>query len=120
MEWKKKPTKRAMRLRRDLTDAERVLWRHLRGRGLNDAKFRRQHPIGRYVVDFVCLETGLVIEIDGGQHAQQRAQDAARTRYLEAEGFRVIRFWNNEVAENVEGVLTAIESALEEPSPSHR
>jgi very-short-patch-repair endonuclease len=117
MEWKKKPTKRAKRLRRDLTDVERKLWRWLRDRGLGGAKFRRQHPIGRYVVDFACVEAGLVVEVDGGQHAERRAQDAARTRYLEAQGFRVIRFWNNEVSENIEGVMATIDSALEKPSP---
>ncbi|HUT48510.1 MAG TPA: endonuclease domain-containing protein [Alphaproteobacteria bacterium] len=118
MEWKEKPTERAKRLRHELTRVERVLWHRLRDRGLG-VKFRRQHPIGRYVVDFVCIEAGLVVELDGGQHAVQHAQDAVRTRYLEAEGFRVMRFWNNEVAENIEGVLVTIEAALKRPSPSH-
>ena len=117
MEWKRKPIKRAKRFRRDSTNVERKLWRHLRDRGLGEAKFRRQHPIGRYVVDFACIEAGLVVEVDGGQHAERRAQDAVRTRYLEAKGFRVIRFWNNEVAENMEGVLATIGSALDKPSP---
>ena len=117
MEWKKKPTKRAKRLRRDSTNVERKLWRHLRDRGIGHAKFRRQHPIGRYVVDFACIEAGLVVELDGGQHVDQQEYDADRTGYLESKGFQVIRFWNNEVLENIEGVLGAIEAALKKPSP---
>ncbi|MDH3234659.1 MAG: endonuclease domain-containing protein [Alphaproteobacteria bacterium] len=116
MEWKAKPTRQAKRLRRNLTNVERALWRRLRDRGIG-AKFRRQHPIGRYVVDFVCIEAGLVVEIDGGQHAEQRDRDALRTRYVEAEGYRVIRFWNNDVTENIDGVLSTIASALAKPSP---
>jgi len=117
MEWKKKPTKRAKRLRRDSTNVERKLWRCLRDRGVDGAKFRRQHPIGRYVVDFACVEAGLVVELDGGQHAERQGYDADRTIYLESQGFQVIRFWNNEVLENLEGVKTTIELALKQPSP---
>jgi very-short-patch-repair endonuclease len=95
-------------LRRNPTEAERTLWRHLRQRHVAGRKFRRQHPIGRYVLDFVCLETKLVIELDGGQHADREAEDRGRTAWLEARGFRVLRFWNTEVFENLEGVLAAI------------
>jgi very-short-patch-repair endonuclease len=106
-------TARARALRREATEAEKRLWRHLRGNALQGRKFRRQHPIGPYVVDFVCMEKGLVVELDGGQHALQAARDAVRTRRLDAFGFRVIRFWNTEVLEATEGVLARIEEALE-------
>ncbi|MBI4311255.1 MAG: endonuclease domain-containing protein [Chloroflexi bacterium] len=74
-----------------------TLWRPLRGRGLEGHKFRRQHPIGKYVVDFVCLEKRLVIELDGSQHLEQQAYDADRTKWLESEVYGVLRFWDNEV-----------------------
>jgi len=99
---------RAKQLRRDSTDAEKTLWRLLRARQLNGVKFRRQHPIGPYIVDFVCLEQHLVIELDGGQHA---LDSPARTRFLESEGYRVLRFWNNEVLANPEGVHHAVTQA---------
>ena len=105
---------RTRRLRRDSTDAERVLWRHLRDRKLIGAKFRRQHPIGIYVADFACLEKMLVIEIDGGQHARDSGEDAVRTAWLESEGYRVLRFWNNEAIEQTEAVLARIAAALRE------
>ena len=99
---------RAKALRRNETEAEKRLWRYLRNRGFHDRKFRRQHPIGPYVVDFLCLEEGLVVELDGGQHAIQAKRDEIRTRRLNALGFRVLRFWNNEVFDNTEGVLRRI------------
>jgi very-short-patch-repair endonuclease len=99
---------RARRLRRDSTDVERLLWGSLRSRRFEEYKFRRQHPIGRYVVDFICPSQRLIIELDGGQHALLQGSDAARTAYLQKQGYRVIRFWNNEVLENLEGVLTMI------------
>jgi len=80
-------------------------------------KFRRQQPIGRYIVDFVCFEAGLVLELDGGQHADQAAADLDRTRWLESQGFKVLRFWNNELLGNPEGTLQAIQSALSTPHP---
>ena len=101
--------KRARRLRQNSTDAEKALWRGLRSRNLRHVKFRRQVPIGRYIVDYVAFEHRLVIEVDGGQHA---FDDPARTRYLESEGFRVLRFWNNEVLQNIEGVLLTIIEAI--------
>jgi very-short-patch-repair endonuclease len=104
--------RRARRLRHEMSDAERRLWRHLRGRQVGDHKFRRQHPLGRYVVDFVCLEAGLVVEVDGGQHAEQRDYDRERTQWLAQRGFRVLRFWNHEVMNDLEGVMAAIGQAL--------
>ena len=95
-----------------MTDAERALWTRLRNRQLTSLKFRRQVPIGPYIVDFVCFEEKLVIEIDGGQHAENTEADLIRTQWLENEGYRVIRFWNNEVLGNTVGVLRAIEGAL--------
>ena len=88
---------RARELRRNLTDAERALWQVLRNRQVSGYRFRRQAPIGPYVVDFVCFEIRLVIEVDGGQHIERADYDEGRTAWLEGAGFRVIRFWNNEV-----------------------
>jgi very-short-patch-repair endonuclease len=101
-------TDRARQLRRDSTEAEKTLWRHLRARQLNGAKFRRQHRIGPYIVDFVCLELHLIIELDGGQHA---FDTPARTNFLVSEGYRILRFWNNEVLANPEGVHHTISQA---------
>lgn len=99
-------------MRRNATDAERRLWYHLRAKRLQGYKFRRQHVIGPYIVDFVCLDRRLVIEIDGGQHLERRAQDAKRTAFLEQQGLRVLRFWNDEVLKDTEAVLTRILEAL--------
>ena len=96
-----------------MTDAERLLWQHLRNRELGGYKFRRQRPVGPYIVDFVCLEKKLVIEVDGGQHAGQVELDAKRSGYLDDKGYRVMRFWNNEVLTETESVLTVILSSLE-------
>jgi very-short-patch-repair endonuclease len=103
---------RAKRLRSRSTDAERKLWSRLRNRQLAGAKFRRQVPIGRYVVDFICFEAALVVEVDGGQHAARVDHDVARTAWLEREGYRVVRFWNNDVLQNIEGVLLEVETRL--------
>lgn len=100
-------------LRGNATDAERRVWRALRGRGLAGVKFRRQAPIGRFVVDFLCPEYKLIVEIDGGHHAENKIADDNRTKWLEAEGYRVIRFWNNDVLENFEGVIGTILSNLD-------
>ena len=101
-------------LRRKATDAEARLWSHLRARQLSGFKFRRQHPIGSYIVDFYCHEAALVVELDGGGHAQelQGEYDVERSLWLESRGLRVIRFWNNEVLRNIEGVVEQILSAL--------
>lgn len=104
-------TSRARELRRDSTDAERALWRRLRGNALG-VKFRRQHPFEGYVLDFVCLEASLVVELDGGQHAQCTSADASRTARLEAAGFRVLRFWNNQALEQTDAVLAQIAACL--------
>jgi very-short-patch-repair endonuclease len=108
-----KSIQRARRLRSNSTEVEKSLWATLRGRRFLKFKFRRQHPVGRYVVDFVCISRKLIVELDGGQHALRQNQDRLRTRNLESEGFRVIRFWNNDVNANLEGVLTMILGALE-------
>ena len=102
---------RARRLRREMTDAERLLWRHLRKKQLGYG-FRRQMPFGRYIVDFVCFDRRLIIEVDGEHHADQVAYDTARTKWLESHGFRVLRFWNSEVLRQTEGVIEAIVQAL--------
>ena len=101
-------------LRKSQTNAERALWASLRNRQLEGARFRRQHPIGPYIVDFVDLEAKLVVELDGGQHNEDRVteKDEARTAWLESEGYRVLRFWNNDVLANLEGVLEKISDAL--------
>ena len=108
----RKPTQRARRLRREPTKAERVLWRHLRDRQLDGIKFRRQDPVGPYVVDFLCSSHALIVELDGGQHAEQHERDAVRTRYLEGAGYRVVRFWNPDVLRNPEGVVAEIRRIL--------
>jgi len=105
---------RAGELRRELTPAERKLWAYLRGNKLNGVNFRRQHAIGNYIVDFVSIKKKLVIELDGSQHLEQAEYDIQRTRYLESSGYKVIRFWNNDVLNNVNGVFHVIAIALEE------
>ena len=106
---------KARRLRRDQTDAERKLWFRLRDRRLNGLKFRRQMPIESYIVDFCCESARLIIELDGGQHAE-RSSDAERTANLENYGYLVLRFWNNDVLGNIDGVLeTIIATASQEP-----
>ncbi|WP_086736354.1 endonuclease domain-containing protein [Erythrobacter colymbi] len=100
-------TRVARRLRNTPTDAEQSLWGHLRASRFEGAKFTRQFPIGGFIVDFACRSLRLAIELDGGQHAQSLT-DANCTRIVEAHGYRVIRFWNNEVLGNIDGVLAAI------------
>jgi len=99
-------------LRKNPTEAERALWKHLRMRQLDGYRFRRQQPLGQYIVDFVCLEKRLVVELDGGQHTEQVGSDAQRTAWLEARGFRVLRFWNHHVLHEIEAVREAIWEAL--------
>jgi len=107
---KKKLTSVARNLRRRSTDAENRLWYHLRARRFEEAKFVRQFPIGGFVADFACRDLHLAIELDGGQHTPQA--DAPRTQVIEAFGYRVIRFWNNDVLENTHGVLEVIRQEL--------
>jgi very-short-patch-repair endonuclease len=97
---------RARRMRKELTDAERKVWRALRARRFAQFKFRRQVPVGRYIADFVCFAKKLVLELDGGQHAEpeQQAQDAARTAWLNSQGFVVLRFWDHEVLKDWEAI----------------
>jgi very-short-patch-repair endonuclease len=109
---------RARELRTHQTETEQRVWFHLRNRRFAGYKFRRQFPIGRFIVDFVCLDRRLIIELDGGQHAERREYDARRTRWLEAQGFRVLRFWDNQVFEDWDVVEEVICRALEDaPSP---
>ncbi len=108
----------ARKLRQNQTDAERALWFRLRDRWLNGLKFRRQMPVDRYVVDFCCEAVRLVIELDGGQHVERSAQDAERTAALEAQGYLVLRFWNDDVLRNLDGVVESIVETLN-PTPPH-
>jgi len=107
----------ARRLRRSQTDAERALWLRLRDRRLAGWKFKRQTPIDRFIVDFCCADSKLIVELDGGQHAVQTAQDAERTQTLSALGYLVLRFWNNDVLTNIDGVLEDILSTLPQHAP---
>ena len=109
---------RARRLRRDQTEAERKLWAHLRSRQLAGAKFRRQHFISPFIVDFCCPECGLVVELDGGQHVERTEADQRRTAFLQAQGYRVLRFWNSEVFTALDAVLEQIWAVLSDPHPS--
>ncbi|HJS41554.1 MAG TPA: DUF559 domain-containing protein [Sphingomicrobium sp.] len=102
------PTARKLRMRS--TDAEKLLWRHIRSRQLEGAKFVRQFPIGGHIADFVCRDAHIIVELDGGQHGEE--VDAERTRSIEAFGYRVIRFWNNDVLQNIDGVLEAVGQEL--------
>ncbi len=108
---------RARKLRNGSTDAERLLWRHLRYRQVGGFRFRRQCSIGGYAADFVCLEAKLVVELDGGQHLEQIDYDAERDAWIAALGYRVLRFWNNQVFAETAAVLEQILLALEERRP---
>ncbi|MCC8940384.1 endonuclease domain-containing protein [Bradyrhizobium sp. Arg68] len=108
---KEAPIRLARGLRVNQTDAETVLWNRIRNRQIDGHKFARQVPIGSYICDFVCRERKIVIEVDGGQHAEP-VSDEIRDRYLVGEGYRVLRFWNNDVLGNIEGVLLTIQSEL--------
>ena len=102
-------------LRREMTDSERKLWQHLRAGRLDGLKFRRQHPIPPYITDFCCIEKKLIVELDGSQHSVQT--DAARTRFLESQGWQVIRFWDNDVLLATEAVVEAIWNTTVKPYP---
>ena len=114
----KKLSVAARKLRKHPTKAENLLWQNLRNRQLEGFKFRRQQPVGPYILDFVNFEKRLAIEVDGGQHAVLKDKDKKRDAWLKAEGFEVMRFWNNEVFENLDGVLQVIRAKLTTPSPS--
>lgn len=106
-----------------MTDAERALWTRLRRRQILGYKFRRQQPLGEYIVDFVCLEKKLIVELDGGQHLEHQDYDENRTEWLEEQGFRVLRFWNHQVFNESDAVVQAIYNALfppPAPTPSGR
>jgi len=104
---------RARQLRKELTPAEQRLWAYLRGNKLHGVNFRRQHAIGRYIVDFVSIKHKLVIELDGSQHLEQEERDTERTQYLESQGYKGIRFWNDKVTNDIEGVIRSIEIVLD-------
>jgi len=114
VEWQ---MQKAKLMRSEATDAERVLWRHLRAHRLASAKFRRQQPIGRYIVDFVCFESRLVVEVDGGHHLES-ASDTERDAWLREQGYTVLRFWNNDVLQRTESVLEEVASKPLPLSPS--
>jgi very-short-patch-repair endonuclease len=113
---------RARELRRNLTDAERLLWEKLRYWQIDGCKFRRQQPLGCYIVDFVCLQKRLIVEVDGGQHAEQEHYDKERDAWIRDQDFRILRFWNNDVIHNIDGVMEIILKSLQStpylnPSP---
>jgi very-short-patch-repair endonuclease len=121
--FRARPTRRARELRNNATDAEKQLWYHLRNRQLDGHKFSRQMPVGPFICDFMCRQARLVVELDGGQHDAAAGRDEERTRFIESEGYRVIRFWNNDVLGNMDGVLTEILRVLEvtpTPGPSRK
>jgi very-short-patch-repair endonuclease len=107
----------ARQLRRQQTDAERLLWSRLRDHRFLSLQFRRQHPLAPYVLDFYCAELALAVELDGGQHADAQAHDQQRTDFLAARGLTVLRFWNNEVMSNLEGVLEQLRGFVERTAP---
>jgi len=109
---------RAKALRREMTEAERCLWQRLRAHRFMGLKFKRQKPLGRYIVDFVCLEIGLVVELDGGQHAEQFVYDERRDYWLRTQGFDVLRFWNHEVLLQTDAVLERVRVWVEQKRPS--
>lgn len=117
--FRPRATSLAKKLRNNATDVERKLWQHLRNSQLKGFKFSRQMPIAGYVCDFLCRSARLVIELDGGQHGEQAEQDEIRTRRIEAEGYRVLRFWNRDVNDSLEGVLMRISKVLAEIAEAH-
>lgn len=116
---KNKLTVFAKNLRKNSTKSERILWKHLRNKQLEGLKFRRQQPIGKYIVDFVCFEKQIIIEVDGGHHIVQIKKDLERDNWLSQKNFKVLRFWNNDVLTNIDGVLEEIRKhSLISPSPT--
>ena len=108
---------RAKVLRHEMTDAEKKIWQTLRSRQTGGYRFRRQVPFGGFIADFVCHEAKLIVEIDGGQHDPASKREARRTSFLESQGYRILRLWNNEVMENPEGVQLAIVRELHQNHP---
>lgn len=108
----------AKELRKNMTDTEHILWQQLRAGRLSGFKFKRQQPFGRYIVDFVCFDAKLIVELDGGQHQDSAAQDAARDSWLKAQGYSVLRFWNNEFMQNQAGCLEKVLVELDAPTLS--
>ncbi len=106
----------AKKLRNNSTDTEKYLWKYLRERQFEGFKFRRQHSIGKYIADFINLKRKIIIEVDGGQHLENK-KDKLRDKWLEEQGYEVLRFWDNEVLTNIEGVLESIRKKLYSPSP---
>jgi very-short-patch-repair endonuclease len=119
---KKQPSDRAREqakaLRREMTEAEKKIWFRLRSRQTEGYRFRRQVPLGRFIADFVCHEAKLIVEIDGGQHEPLSEQEMNRTRFLEGQGYRILRFWNNEVLQNPEAVQAVIARDLRQVTPT--
>ena len=120
---KKLPTRdardRARALRRNLTDAERSIWQIVRSCQIDGHRFRRQVPLGRYIADYVCHDARLIIEVDGGQHDRSSPQEVERSRFLQDQGYRILRFWNNEVLSNLDGVhATIAEDLRRHPHPT--
>ncbi len=109
---------RARELRKNMTEAEQLLWKHLRAHRMDGYKFKRQQPIGRYIVDFICFSAHCIVEADGGQHLEQSEYDAGRDAWLKSQGFTVLRFWNNDILTNTEGVLETIVATCRTNSPS--
>jgi very-short-patch-repair endonuclease len=106
--------KKAKELRRNLTEAEAKLWSCLRNHQIKGVGFRRQHAIGNYIADFCAPRRKLIIELDGGQHLEQEEYDAERTEFLESRGYKVLRFWNNDVLKNIDDVIREIQLTLED------
>ena len=119
---KKHPTagarQRARSLRQNMTEVERRIWQMLRSHQMAGYRFRRQVPIGRYIADFVCHETRLIVKIDGGQHDRASPQEAERSGFLQSEGYRILRFWNNEVLANLDGVYETLATELRRITPT--
>jgi len=110
-------TEAARGLRKNSTDAERLLWQCLKAKQLYGLKFRRQEQIGRFIADFVCFEKSVIVEADGGQHALEKEKDEERTQWLNAQGYTVLRFWNHEILTNIAGVLDVIRRQCLSPLP---
>jgi len=110
---------RAKALRRDMTEAESRLWKHLRAHRMGDVHFRRQHAIGNYIVDFCAPRRKLIIELDGSQHLEQEEYDEERSEFLKSKGYKILRFWNNDVMNNVDSVLSVIWDTLQKENDTY-